>query len=271
MKKKNIVDLSGLITESDSKYNNLEKMSISKLVKYMNVEDRTVPVAVYESRWQIQKTIEQSIKTILDGGRIFYIGSGTSGRLGVVDASECPPTFGVDQGVVVGIIAGGDGAIRKAVEGAEDNPKQAFRDLKNYKVSNKDFVIGISASGRTPYVVGGLASCRRLSIPTGCIVCNNNSPIAQESDFPIEVIVGSEFLTGSSRMKAGTAQKMVLNMITTATFIKCGKVKGNKMTHMSMSNNKLIERGIQMVMKHHKTSHTNARKMLKQKKLDELM
>jgi len=265
------LNLSGLTTEQNSNHNNLEEMSIEMLIKNINAEDKSVPIAVYKARKQIASLIKKAIETIKNNGRIFYIGAGTSGRLGVVDASECPPTFGVDFDTVIGIIAGGDGAIRKAVEGAEDNTEQAFRDLEEFKISENDFVIGIAASGRTPYVVGGLKECKNKNIPTGCIVCNLNSPIKEQSDFPIEVIVGPEFLTGSSRMKAGTAQKLVLNMISTSVFIKTGKVKGNKMIHMRMSNEKLIERGTRMVMEKYQINHCEAEKMLKEKSLNELL
>lgn len=265
------INLSKLTTEKDSKYKNLEKMSIKNIIESINNEDQTVPGAVYKARKQIRKLIKQAVKTIKNGGRVFYIGAGTSGRLGVVDASECPPTFGASFNTIIGIIAGGDKAIRKAVEGAEDSLTQAFRDLQKYKVSTKDLVIGIAASGRTPYVVGGLKQCKKKKIPTGCIVCNKNSLVAEQSDFPIEVIVGPEFLTGSSRMKAGTAQKLTLNIITTTVFIKLGKVKGNKMVDMKMSNKKLIERGIQMVMKSKKVSHKEAALLLKKKTLKQLV
>jgi N-acetylmuramic acid 6-phosphate etherase len=265
------VNLEGLITEKDSLYNNLEKMTVLNLIESINKEDQKVPQAVLKSKKQINNLINQSIKTIENGGRIFYIGAGTSGRLGILDASECPPTFGVYFNLVVGLMAGGDKAIRKSDEYAEDSVTQAFKDLQKYKVSTKDFVIGIAASGRTPYVVGGLKQCQKRKIKTGCITCNLNSEAKKYSDYPIEVIVGPEFVTGSSRMKAGTAQKLILNMITTVTFIKTGRVKGNKMVSMKMNNAKLIERGIQMVMKAKKVNHQNAARLLKKESLSELL
>jgi N-acetylmuramic acid 6-phosphate etherase len=182
------------------------------------------------------------------GGRLFYIGAGTSGRLGVVDASECPPTFGVPFDWVVGIIAGGDGAIRKSVENAEDDTQQAWKDLQAYNINDKDVLVGIAASGTTPYVIGGLQTANVHNITTGCIVCNSGSPVAAEAKYPVEVITGPEFLTGSTRMKAGTAQKLVLNMLSTATMIQLGRVKGNKMVDMQLSNIKLVARGTRMVM-----------------------
>jgi len=235
-------------TEQDSNYNHLEKMSVSELLININNEDKTVPLAVENALLQIESLIEQVITKLKSGGRLFYIGAGTSGRLGIVDASECPPTFGVPHGLVVGLIAGGDSAIRKAVEFAEDSTVQGWKDLQKYDVSISDVVIGIAASGTTPYVISALEECNKNNIVTGCITCNHNSPLSLTARFPIEVIVGPEFVTGSSRMKAGTAQKLVLNMITTATMIQLGKVKGNKMVDMQLSNNKLVDRGIKMVM-----------------------
>jgi len=235
-------------TEQDSNYNHLEKMSVSELLININNEDKTVPLAVENALPQIESLIEQVITKLKSGGRLFYIGAGTSGRLGIVDASECPPTFGVPHGLVVGLIAGGDSAIRKAVEFAEDSTVQGWKDLQKYDVSSRDVVIGIAASGTTPYVISALEECNKNNIVTGCITCNHNSPLSLTARFPIEVIVGPEFVTGSSRMKAGTAQKLVLNMITTATMIQLGKVKGNKMVDMQLSNNKLVDRGIKMVM-----------------------
>ena len=235
-------------TEQSSKYEHLEKMSVFELLQNINNEDKTVPLAVEKALPQIEKTVKKVISQLKNGGRLFYIGAGTSGRLGVVDASECPPTFGVPFDLVVGIIAGGDKAIRKAVEFAEDNAEQAWKDLTEFNINPNDFVIGIAASGTTPYVIGGLEKCNLNNIPTGCISCNEGSPLSQVSQFPIEVVVGPEFVTGSSRMKAGTAQKLVLNMISTATMIQLGKVKGNKMVDMQLSNNKLVDRGIRMIM-----------------------
>ena len=236
-------------TEQDSKYNHLEKMSVSDLLVNINNEDITVPIAVNKSLPQIEALTQQIVNKLKIGGRLFYIGAGTSGRLGVVDASECPPTFGVPHELVVGIIAGGDIAIRKAVEFAEDSTTQGWLDLKSHKINDKDVVVGIAASGTTPYVISALEKCNQNNIITGCITCNKNSPLSQVSQFPIEVIVGPEFVTGSSRMKAGTAQKLVLNMLSTASMIQLGKVKGNKMIDMQLSNNKLVERGQKMLAK----------------------
>jgi N-acetylmuramic acid 6-phosphate etherase len=236
-------------TEQDSKYNHLEKMSVQELLNNINTEDKTVPFAVENSLTQIEVLTTNIVTKLQNGGRLFYIGAGTSGRLGVVDASECPPTFGVSYELVVGIIAGGDIAIRAAVEFAEDSKTQGWLDLQAYNISDKDVVVGIAASGTTPYVISALEKCNKNNIITGCITCNKNSPLASVSQFPIEVIVGSEFVTGSSRMKAGTAQKLVLNMISTATMIQLGKIKGNKMVDMQLSNNKLVERGQKMLAK----------------------
>lgn len=235
-------------TEKDSNYNHLEKMSINELLSNINNEDKTVPIAVNKAIPYIEKLVTVIVPKLKSGGRLFYIGAGTSGRLGIVDASECPPTFGVPYDFVIGIIAGGDSAIRKAVEFAEDSMTQGWKDLKMHDITEKDVVIGIAASGTTPYVVGALDKCNQHGIVTGCITCNDNSPLARTAKYPIIVIVGPEFVTGSSRMKAGTAQKLVLNMITTATMIQLGKIKGNKMVDMQLSNNKLVDRGTQMLM-----------------------
>ncbi|KAB1158291.1 N-acetylmuramic acid 6-phosphate etherase [Tenacibaculum aiptasiae] len=235
-------------TEQDSNYNDLEKMNISELLFNINKEDQTVPLAVEKSLPQIEKLTEQVVLKLKEGGRLFYIGAGTSGRLGIVDASECPPTFGVSHDLVVGLIAGGDTAIRKAVEFAEDSTKQGWLDLVDYNISEKDIVIGIAASGTTPYVISALEKCNKNNIVTGCITCNEKSPLALTVKFPVEVVVGPEFVTGSSRMKAGTAQKLVLNMLSTATMIQLGKVKGNKMVNMQLSNNKLVNRGENMLV-----------------------
>jgi N-acetylmuramic acid 6-phosphate etherase len=234
-------------TEQDSKYNHLEKMSVKELLSNINTEDKTVPFAVEKSLPQIETLTAHIVTKLQSGGRLFYIGAGTSGRLGVVDASECPPTFGVSNELVVAIIAGGDIAIREAVEFAEDSKTQGWLDLQKHNISDQDVVIGIAASGTTPYVISTLKKCNENNIITGCITCNKNSPLAQVSQFPIEVIVGSEFVTGSSRMKAGTAQKLVLNMISTATMIQLGKIKGNKMVDMQLSNSKLVARGQKML------------------------
>jgi len=223
-------------TESTSSYNNLESMPIEEILKNINREDRSVPLAVAKVIPQIEKLVAEITQRMKEGGRLFYIGAGTSGRLGVVDASECPPTFGVPFDLVIGIIAGGDSAIRKAVEFAEDDTEQAWIDLENYNININDSLIGIAASGSTPYVIGALKKANQKGILTGCIVCNHQSEIAQIAKFPIEVVVGPEFITGSTRLKAGTAQKLVLNMLSTAVMIQLGKVKGNKMVDMQMSN-----------------------------------
>ncbi len=235
-------------TEQASKYNHLEKMSINELLTNINNEDKTVPIAVEKSIPQVEILVTQVVNKLKNGGRLFYMGAGTSGRLGIVDASECPPTFGVTHDLVIGLIAGGDPAIRKAVEFAEDNTEQGWKDLQEYRISEKDVVIGIAASGTTPYVIGALQKCNDNNIITGCIACNAGSPLAKTAQFPIVVTVGPEFVTGSSRMKAGTAQKLVLNMISTATMIQLGRVKGNKMVDMQLSNNKLVDRGTRMIM-----------------------
>ena len=235
-------------TEQSSKYEHLETMSIQELLVNINQEDKTVPLAVEKALPQIAILVEQVVAQMKKGGRLFYIGAGTSGRLGVVDASECPPTFGVPFDLVNGIIAGGDAAIRKAVENAEDNATQAWIDLQQYHINKNDVVIGIAASGTTPYVIGGLQTCNANNIVTGSISCNANSPLSETAQFPVDVVVGPEFITGSSRMKAGTAQKLVLNMISTATMIQLGKVKGNKMVDMQLSNSKLVDRGVKMIM-----------------------
>lgn len=236
------------ITESDSHYRHLEQMDTDALLHYINDEDRTVPASVSKAIPQIHLLVDAAYIKLKSGGRMFYIGSGTSGRLGIVDASECPPTFGVGHNVVIGIIAGGDKAIRKAQEGAEDDTHAAWKDLREFDITDKDIVIGISASGTTPYVAGGLKDCREHRIKTGCIVCNDLSIIAGFSDYPVEVIVGPEFVTGSTRMKAGTAQKLVLNMISTSVMIKLGRIKDNKMVDMMLSNKKLVDRGTHMLM-----------------------
>lgn len=249
-------------TEQASKYQHLEKMSISELLSNINNEDKTVPLAVEKALPQIEKLVTQIVTNMKQGGRLFYIGAGTSGRLGVVDASECPPTFGVSFDTVIGLIAGGDEAIRRAVENAEDNTEQAWLDLEACLITNKDVVVGIAASGTTPYVISGLEKCNEKGIVTGCITCNEGSPLAQVSKFPIEVVVGPEFVTGSSRMKAGTAQKLVLNMLSTTAMIQLGKVKGNKMVDMQLSNNKLVDRGIKMIMEEISVTYEKASELL---------
>ncbi len=236
-------------TEQTSNHDGLETMTTRQLLEGINQEDQTVATSVKKVFDQIERVVQAVYEQMKNhNGRLFYIGAGTSGRLGIVDASECPPTFGVPQGLVVGIIAGGDGAIRKAVEFAEDSKQQAFIDLQNHLLTPNDCVVGIAASGTTPYVVGGLEKAREMGCITACIVCNEGSPVAKAAQYPIEIVVGPEFITGSTRMKAGTAQKLVLNMISTAIMVKMGKVKGNKMIDMMPSNNKLIDRGVKMIM-----------------------
>lgn len=254
--------MSEKVTESDSYYNNLEAMSLENLLRNMNKEDQTVPLAIERAIPRIQALAQKVHEQLNGGGRLFYIGAGTSGRLGIVDASECPPTYGVPHGMVIGLIAGGDSAIRKAVEFAEDDPDQAWKDLQEHDVSAKDIVVGIAASGTTPYVVGGLRHCQEDGIPTGCITCNPDAPVSHVSDFPVEVIVGPEFVTGSTRMKAGTAQKLTLNMITTSVMVKMGRVKGNRMVDMQLSNDKLVDRGTKMVMAETGLSFEEAKDLL---------
>lgn len=249
-------------TEQASNYNHLEKMSVIELLSSINSEDKTVPFAIEKVIPSIMDLVIKITERMKKGGRLFYIGAGTSGRLGIVDASECPPTFGVPHSMVIGIIAGGDTAIRKAVEFAEDSTTQCWLDLQEYSINKNDTVIGIAASGTTPYVISGLEKCNENSILTGCITCNENSPLSKVSKYPIEVIVGPEFVTGSSRMKAGTAQKLVLNMISTTVMIQLGKVKGNKMVEMQLSNNKLVDRGTKMLMDELNISEEAANKLL---------
>lgn len=237
-----------MITEQDSRHDHLERWSVDELLRGINKEDHSVPSAVERTIPQISAIVEAVVVRMQRGGRLFYIGAGTSGRLGIVDASECPPTFGVDHGLVIGLIAGGDRAIRYPVEFAEDDRSQGWLDLLVHEVGPEDFVIGIAASGTTPYVIGALEKCRESGISTGCITCNPGAPIIQAAEFPIVVEVGPEFVTGSTRMKSGTAQKLVLNMISTAVMIRLGRVKGNKMVDMQLSNRKLVHRGTRMVM-----------------------
>lgn len=249
-------------TEQDSNYNHLEKMNVNEILTSINNEDKTVAFAVEQVIPQIEQLVEQIVIKLKGGGRLFYIGAGTSGRLGILDASECPPTFGVSHDVVIGLIAGGDSAIRKAVEFAEDSTSQGWEDLQQYNISKNDVVIGIAASGTTPYVISALEHCNSNHIITGCITCNEKSPLSEVAQHPIEVIVGPEFVTGSSRMKAGTAQKLVLNMISTAVMIKLDKVKGNKMVDMQLSNNKLVDRGTKMIMNELNISYKEAQNLL---------
>jgi len=250
-------------TEQDSHYDHLEKMSVSDLIENINKEDQTVALAVQKSIPQIVALTDVVVDKLQKGGRLFYIGAGTSGRLGILDASECPPTFGVSHDLVIGLIAGGDTAIRKAVEFAEDSVTQGWKDLQAFDISNQDVVIGIAASGTTPYVISTLETCNQNNIVTGCITCNENSPLHQTAQFPVVVVVGPEFVTGSSRMKAGTAQKMVLNMISTASMIKLGRVKGNKMVDMQLSNDKLVDRGMRMLVNELNISTSEAKALLK--------
>ena len=251
-------------TEADSNYNDLDKMSVAELLQGMNNEDKTVPIAVEKAIPAIEKVVNVIVDKISAGGRLFYIGAGTSGRLGILDASECPPTFGIPHGVVIGIIAGGDTAIRKAVEFAEDDKQQGWNDLSEFLPNENDSVIGIAASGSTPYVIGTLEKCKQNNILTGAISCNPGSPLSATADFPIEVISGPEFVTGSTRMKAGTAQKLVMNMISTTLMIRLGKVIGNRMVDMQLSNNKLIDRGAKMVMEATGLNAEDANKLLQE-------
>lgn len=235
-------------TERESLYNNLENKSVLEILTDINREDALVAEAVNTCIPKIDSLVSEAVDRMKKGGRLFYIGAGTSGRLGIVDASECPPTFGVPHGMVIGIMAGGDSAMRKAVEFAEDDEKQGWKDLQEHKIDILDTVIGIAASGTTPYVIGALKTARENGLLTGSITCNPGSPIGIAAQHPIEVAVGPEYVTGSTRMKSGTAQKLVLNMISTAIMIKLGRVKGNRMVDMQLSNNKLVDRGTRMVM-----------------------
>ncbi len=235
-------------TEQPGHYHHLEKMTVHDLLVNINAEDSTVPQAVEKAIPQIEKLVLAITDKMITGGRLFYIGAGTSGRLGILDASEIPPTYGMPYGLIVGVIAGGDQAIQKPIEKAEDSTTQGWKDLVKYFISTKDVVIGIAASGATPYVLGALKECRKRKILTGSISCNENSPISELADHPVEVIVGPEFITGSTRMKSGTAQKLVLNMISTSLMIQLGRVEDNNMVNMQLTNNKLIDRGTKMLM-----------------------
>ena len=253
-------------TEKESNYNNLENMTTLELLANINSEDKKVADAVEAQIPDIEKLVDAIVSKMRLGGRLFYIGAGTSGRLGILDASECPPTFGVPAEMVIGIIAGGDYAIRKAVENAEDDFEQAWIDLKKQNINSLDVVVGIAASGRTPYVIGGLKTAQQNNIITGSISCSKDSLISKEADFPIEIVVGPEFLTGSTRMKAGTSQKLVLNMITTSVMIQLGKVKGNKMVDMQLSNEKLVQRGVDMIIDALNVDEESAAQLLKEHK-----
>ncbi len=250
------------ITESSSYYEHLEQMPVAELLQNMNREDQSVPVAVAKVIPVLEKLVVEVVKRMKQGGRLFYIGAGTSGRLGILDASECPPTFGVPQDWVIGIIAGGDEAIREAVEHAEDDPQQAWKDLTEYQINTLDTVVGIAASGRTPYVIGGVSQARAQGLLTACITCNPDSALARAVEFPLEVVVGAEFVTGSTRLKAGTAQKLVLNMLSTAVMIQLGRVKGNKMVDMQLSNQKLIDRGAKMIVEELDITYQEAKTLL---------
>ena len=253
-----------MTTEAPSEFNHLETLSTTDLLAGLNQLDPTVAQTMARALPQVEALVEATVARLKAGGRLFYIGAGTSGRLGVVDASECPPTFGVPAEMVVGIMAGGDGAIRVAVEGAEDDAEQAWRDLQTHDIGPGDVLVGIAASGRTPYVIGGLRAARAAGLATGCVVCNAGSAVAAAAEFLVEVVTGPEFITGSTRLKAGSAQKMVLNMLTTATFIRLGYVRGNKMVDMKLSNLKLVERGERMLMDELGVGQAEAAQLLKQ-------
>ncbi|WP_321478982.1 N-acetylmuramic acid 6-phosphate etherase [uncultured Bacteroides sp.] len=250
------------ISEQASIYNDLEKKSVRELLEDINAEDQKVALAVQKAIPQIEKLVTQIVPRMKQGGRIFYMGAGTSGRLGVLDASEIPPTFGMPNTFVIGLIAGGDTALRNPVENAEDDTEHGWQELLNYNINDKDTVIGIAASGTTPYVIGALHSARQHGILTGCITSNPNSPMASESDVPIEMIVGPEYVTGSSRMKSGSGQKMILNMITTSVMIQLGRVKGNKMVNMQLSNQKLVDRGTRMIIEELGLEYEHAKALL---------
>ena len=258
---KNLIDVA-LITEQPSRFDHLDKMTVREILENINKEDETVHLAVRKVIPQIEKLIHGIVDRMKEGGRLFYIGAGTSGRLGILDASEVPPTFGMPDDVVIGLIAGGDSAIRKAVEDAEDDYDQAWRDLMVYNINAKDTLVGIATSGRTPYVIGGVREARKHGVLTACITCNPDTPLEKEVDIPIVAVVGPEFITGSTRLKAGTATKMILNMITTGTMIKLGRVKGNKMVDMQLTNQKLVKRGTRIIMDETGLPEEEARKRL---------
>lgn len=251
-------------TESVSNYDHLEKMSTLELIENINREDQTVAYSIQQALPQIEKVIDAIVPRLQNGGRLFYLGAGTSGRLGIIDASECPPTYGVEHGLIVGVIAGGDSAIRKAVEFAEDNPNLGWQDLQKFLINESDTVIGIAASGTTPYVIGTLEKCNKKNILTACITCNEGSPLANTAKLSIECVVGPEFVTGSTRMKAGTAQKLILNMISTSIMIKMGRIQGNQMVDMQLSNKKLVDRGTKMVMDKTGVNYNTAQQLLKE-------
>ncbi|MEP6466377.1 MAG: N-acetylmuramic acid 6-phosphate etherase [Parafilimonas sp.] len=254
-----------LTTEQPSHYRHLEKMPVKEIIAHINEEDKTIAIAVEKALPQIEKLIIALTDKMLAGGRLFYIGAGTSGRLGILDASECPPTYGVDYNLVQGIIAGGFNAIIRAAEFAEDDTEQGWIDLESKNISDKDFVIGIAASGTTPYVIGALHYCKKNNLETGCITCNANTPLAAAARFPIEILTGAEFVTGSTRMKAGTAQKMALNIISTTVMIQLGRVEDNSMVNMQLSNEKLIDRGVKMLMQQSQlTDYSKSKEILLQ-------
>ena len=250
------------VTESSSKFDHLEEMSVKELLESINKEDSTIHEAVRKTIPHIEKLVGKLVKRMKKGGRLFYLGSGTSGRLGILDASEIPPTYGMPYGKVIGLIAGGDSAIRKAIESAEDDFEQGWRDLEKFNINENDTVVGIAASGKTPYVIGAVKTAKQKGILTACVTCNPDSPLSKEIDIPIEAVVGPEFVTGSTRMKAGTAQKMVLNMITTSAMIKLGRVKGNKMVDMQLTNKKLVKRGTKMIQEELNIPEKEAKKLL---------
>lgn len=250
------------ITESPSSFPHLDKMSVNELLNGINQEDAKIHLAVQKVIPNIETLIAEILERMPLGGRVFYIGAGTSGRLGVLDASEIPPTFGVTPGIIIGLIAGGDTALRSAVESAEDNTEQAWKDMEAFQINKLDTVIGIAASGTTPYVIGGIQKAREEGLLTGCITCNPGSPLALASEYPIEAVVGPEFVTGSTRLKAGTAQKLILNMISTTLMIKMGRVKGNKMINMQLTNKKLVERGTRMIVEELGFPKEEARELL---------
>lgn len=250
------------ITESESAYRHLEKMTVLELLTNINKEDATVPAAIAKEIPNIEGLVQVIVEKMVMGGRLFYIGAGTSGRLGIIDASECPPTYGVPYGLVIGVIAGGQKAITEAVEFAEDDREQGWKDLSDYQINSQDVVVGIAASGTTPYVIGALEKCRENQITTGSISCNPDAPISKAADHPIEVVVGAEFVTGSTRMKSGTAQKLVLNMISTSVMIQLGRVEDNRMVNMQLTNEKLVDRGVKMLMEKQGITDYNTAKAL---------
>lgn len=250
------------ITEKNSPHRHLDKMSTGEILHIINHEDQFIPSKVADCIPSIERLVDEIVLRMIDGGRLFYIGAGTSGRLGILDASECPPTFGVDHDTVIGLIAGGDNAIRKAQEFAEDDLHQAWKDLQIHRINSADTLIGIAASGTTPYVIGGVQTARENGILTGCITCNPDAPLIAHVDHPIVCVVGPEVVTGSTRMKAGTAQKLILNMISTAVMVRLGRIEDNKMVDMHLTNNKLIDRGVRMIMERTQLEYEEASALL---------